>query len=84
MSFIALATLKPQAGLVAPQAVPASQPAAAVSDLFLICLFNLIIQTNSYTKCVWKYICQLNKPAIFHLSVRVMVLCQWRLVNKLE
>lgn len=30
--FTALATLKPQAGLVAPQAVPASQPAAAVSD----------------------------------------------------
>uniref|UniRef100_A0A667WP89 Pre-mRNA-processing factor 19 n=1 Tax=Myripristis murdjan TaxID=586833 RepID=A0A667WP89_9TELE len=28
----ALATLKPQAGLVAPQAVPASQPAAVVSD----------------------------------------------------
>lgn len=31
-SLKALATLKPQAGLVAPQAVPASQPAAAVSD----------------------------------------------------
>lgn len=30
--FTALATLKPQAGLVAPQAIPASQPAAAVSD----------------------------------------------------
>uniref|UniRef100_A0AAR2L259 Pre-mRNA-processing factor 19 n=1 Tax=Pygocentrus nattereri TaxID=42514 RepID=A0AAR2L259_PYGNA len=32
----ALATLKPQAGLVAPQAVPASQPAAVVSDFFNI------------------------------------------------
>ena len=29
--FAALATLKPQAGLVAPQAVPASQPSAVVS-----------------------------------------------------
>lgn len=29
--FSALATLKPQAGLVTPQAVPASQPSAAVS-----------------------------------------------------
>ena len=29
--FTALATLKPQAGLVAPQAIPASQQAAAVS-----------------------------------------------------
>jgi len=28
----ALATLKPQAGLVAPQALPTSQPAAVVSD----------------------------------------------------
>lgn len=34
--FIALATLKPQAGLVAPQAVPTSQPTAAVSDCLLI------------------------------------------------
>lgn len=34
--FTALATLKPQAGLVAPQAIPASQPAAAVSDRLLI------------------------------------------------
>lgn len=32
----ALATLKPQAGLVAPQAVPASQPAAAVSSWALV------------------------------------------------
>uniref|UniRef100_A0A672YQT1 Pre-mRNA-processing factor 19 n=1 Tax=Sphaeramia orbicularis TaxID=375764 RepID=A0A672YQT1_9TELE len=32
----ALATLKPQAGLVAPQAVPASQPAAAVSICLLL------------------------------------------------
>uniref|UniRef100_A0A4W6C0B5 Pre-mRNA-processing factor 19 n=1 Tax=Lates calcarifer TaxID=8187 RepID=A0A4W6C0B5_LATCA len=30
----ALATLKPQAGLVAPQAVPASQPAAALPNFF--------------------------------------------------
>lgn len=35
ISLTALATLKPQAGLVAPQAVPASQPAAAVSDWLL-------------------------------------------------
>lgn len=34
--FTALATLKPQAGLVAPQAIPASQPAAAVSDRLFI------------------------------------------------
>lgn len=34
--FIALATLKPQAGLVAPQAVPVSQPSAAVSYRLLV------------------------------------------------
>lgn len=32
LPLTALATLKPQAGLVAPQAVPASQPTAAVSS----------------------------------------------------
>lgn len=42
MSFTALATLKPQAGLVAPQAVPASQPSAAVSDWLLIFLFKQV------------------------------------------
>jgi len=39
--FTALATLKPQAGLVAPQAAPASQPAAVVSVTgFLLCFTN--------------------------------------------
>uniref|UniRef100_A0A8B9KQB2 Pre-mRNA-processing factor 19 n=1 Tax=Astyanax mexicanus TaxID=7994 RepID=A0A8B9KQB2_ASTMX len=37
----ALATLKPQAGLVAPQAAPASQPAAVVSAYFYF--FKLLI-----------------------------------------
>lgn len=41
--FPALATLKPQAGLVAPQAVPASQPAAAVK-------FDLFIELFSFKK----------------------------------
>lgn len=39
----ALATLKPQAGLVAPQVAPASQPAAVVSvhlDFFQLLYIN--------------------------------------------
>lgn len=78
--FTALATLKPQAGLVAPQAIPASQPTAAVSDwlLFYFILSWQILITNT------QYIPQLNKLVICHLSVRVMVQCPWRLVNKWE
>lgn len=47
-TFAALATLKPQAGLVAPQAVPASQPAAAVSDQILIFSKNILIVYPQY------------------------------------
>ena len=43
----ALATLKPQAGLVAPQAVPASQPAAAVSDWLLIPVYQILISNTT-------------------------------------
>uniref|UniRef100_A0AAY5F0X8 Pre-mRNA-processing factor 19 n=1 Tax=Electrophorus electricus TaxID=8005 RepID=A0AAY5F0X8_ELEEL len=37
----ALATLKPQAGLVAPQAAPTSQPAIVVSDLYRVITLHL-------------------------------------------
>lgn len=42
--FTALATLKPQAGLVAPQAVPASQPTAAVRNLPWIPVNKILIR----------------------------------------
>lgn len=46
--FTALATLKPQAGLVAPQAVPASQPAVTVSDWLLIPVNKIPIRNGHH------------------------------------
>lgn len=59
LTFAALATLKPQAGLVAPQVAPASQPAAVVSAhgefLQLVNpLSSLIMCIKSQASLVWQ------------------------------
>lgn len=64
----ALATLKPQAGLVAPQAVSAAQPAAAVS-------YNL---HNS------KMLIMILRKTFLCLYLRVLVESLWRLMNRWE
>lgn len=64
----ALATLKPQAGLVAPQAVSAAQPAAAVS-------YNL---HNS------KLLIMILRKTFLCLYLRVLVESLWRLMNRWE
>lgn len=51
LCLTALATLKPQAGLVAPQAVPASQPAAAVSNYSLLTIIPRLLQGLTYSSC---------------------------------
>lgn len=74
----ALATLKPQAGLVAPQAVPASQPAAAVSDRLLMPVDNILIR-NDHCKILTYLLLTIS-----YLYFRVLVESLWRLVNRWE
>lgn len=77
----ALATLKPQAGLVAPQAVPASQPAAAVSDWLLIPVYQILI---SNTTLSFFSIVPSHNLCFYSLYCRVLVENLWRLVNRWE
>lgn len=57
--------------------LPHSQLLQWVTDSYFILSWQILI-TNT------QYIPQLNKLVICHLSVRVMVQCPWRLVNKWE
>lgn len=78
--FAALATLKPQAGLVAPQAVPASQPAAAVSDELLIPVNIILIRDARHN--LLQFLLLNNLFCLLYL--RVLAESLWRLVNRLE
>lgn len=74
LAFAALATLKPQAGLVAPQVAPASQPAAVVSvhlDFYLM---------SCQASCVWL----IDFCLFVCLLLRVRVVSPWKSMNRWE